>query len=128
MMIRPGSTLLVPRGAHTEQDVASRVADTGQVTLAPEIVLVKTVVRAGKGATVTNVAMKYKQTAANVAQWNGVNASATFKNKQAVILYLPRSQAPKAGPRSSKANAVAKATSAKPATTNGTSRKTRKKN
>ena len=128
MMIRPGSTLLVPRGAHTEQDVASRVADTGQVTLAPEIVLVKTVVRAGKGATVTNVAMKYKQTAANVAQWNGVNASATFKNKQAVILYLPRSQAPKAGPRSSKANAVAKATSAKPATASGASRKTRKKN
>jgi membrane-bound lytic murein transglycosylase D len=96
MMIRPGSALLVPRGNHTEQDVTSHVADTGQVTLSPEIVLVKTIVRAGKGATVSTIAQKYKVTAANVAQWNGVSASATFKNKQAVILFLPQSQARRA--------------------------------
>jgi membrane-bound lytic murein transglycosylase D len=111
MMIRPGSALLVPRGTHTEQDVTSHVADTGQVTLSPEIVLVKTIVHAGKGATVANMAAKYKVTAANVAQWNGVSASAGFKNKQAVILFLPQSQARKAAappepaPVATKANA-----------------------
>lgn len=98
MMIRPGSALLVPRGAHTEQDVTSHVADTGQVSLAPEIVLVKTIVHAGKGATVANMALKYRVTAVNVAQWNGVAATASFKNKQAVILFLPQSQAHKAAP------------------------------
>jgi membrane-bound lytic murein transglycosylase D len=98
MMIRPGSALLVPRGAHSEQDVTSQVADTGQVTLSPEIVLIKTSVRVGKGATVANVALKYKVSAASVAQWNGVAVSAAFKNKQMVILYLPQSQTRKAAP------------------------------
>ncbi len=96
MMIRPGSALLVPRGAHTEQDVTSHVADTGQVSLSPEIVLKKTSVRVGKGATVATVAQKYKVSAASVAQWNGVNIAASFKNKQAVILFLPQSLVKKA--------------------------------
>ena len=69
--------------------------DTGQVSLSPEIVLTKTIVRAGKGATVANIAQKYKVTAANVAQWNAVSTTASFKNKQPVILFLPRSQARK---------------------------------
>jgi membrane-bound lytic murein transglycosylase D len=107
MMIRPGSTLLVPRAAHTEQDVTSRVADTGQVSLSPEIVLKKTMVRAGKGATVASMAQKYRVSAANVAQWNGVGATASFKNKQAVILFLPQSQANRA--------ATAEPAAAKPA-------------
>ena len=89
MMIRPGSALLVPRGNHSEQDVTSHVADTGQVSLSPEIVLKKTLVRAGKGATVANMALKYKVSAANLAQWNNVGVSASFKNKQSVILFLP---------------------------------------
>ncbi|NVO05080.1 MAG: transglycosylase SLT domain-containing protein [Rhodoferax sp.] len=96
MMIRPGSALLVPRAAHTEQDVTSHVADTGQVSLSPEIVLRKTIVHAARGANVSNVALKYKVTAANVAQWNNVALSASFKAKQPVILFLPQSQAGKA--------------------------------
>ena len=96
MMIRPGSALLVPRGAHTEQDVASHVADTGQVSLAPEIVLKKTIVHAGKGATVANMAQKYRVSVANLAQWNNVAATASFKNKQPVILYLPQQAVKKA--------------------------------
>jgi membrane-bound lytic murein transglycosylase D len=115
MMIRPGSALLVPRGNHTEQDVTSHVADTGQVTLSPEIVLVKTIVRAGKGANVSTIAQKYKVTAANVAQWNGVSASATFKNKQAVILFLPQSQARRAVAASAPAVEKVSVRTAKPA-------------
>ncbi len=98
MLIRPGSALLVPRGAHTEQDVTSHVADTGQVSLSPEIVLKKTIVHAGKGATVANLAAKYRVSAANVAQWNNVSATASFKNKQAVILFLPPAPTTKSAP------------------------------
>ena len=90
MLIRPGSALLVPRSAHTEQDVTSKVADNGQVSLAPEIVLRKTLVRAGKGATVANIAQKYKVSVANVAQWNNVRPNASFKPKQQVVLFLPQ--------------------------------------
>jgi membrane-bound lytic murein transglycosylase D len=96
MMVRPGSALLVPRAAHTEQDVTSHVADTGQVSLSPEIVLKKTIVHASRGATVVTVAQKYKVTASNVAQWNRVSESASFKYKQAVVLYLPHSMANRA--------------------------------
>lgn len=92
MMIKPGSALLVPRSANSEQNVASHVADTGQVSLAPEIVLTKTIVKATKGATVATIAQKYKVTAANVAQWNNVSLSASFKPKQSVVLFLPKTQ------------------------------------
>jgi membrane-bound lytic murein transglycosylase D len=89
MLIKPGSALLVPRTARMENDVTSAVADHGQVTLAPEIVLKKVVVRARKGDNVASIAHKYKITASNVAQWNKVSLSAGFKPKQEVVLYLP---------------------------------------
>jgi membrane-bound lytic murein transglycosylase D len=125
MMIRPGSALLVPRGVHTEQDVTSHVADTGQVSFSPEIVLVKTIVHAGKGANVATMAQKYRVSAANLAQWNSVSASASFKNKQPVILFLPQSQvkkaaaaeAPEPAPAAARTHTTAKAPAhaAKPA-------------
>jgi membrane-bound lytic murein transglycosylase D len=127
MMIRPGSALLVPRGMHTEQDVTSHVADTGQVSLSPEIVLTKTIVRAGKGATVANIALKYKVTAANVAQWNSVSTSASFKNKQPVILYLPRSQARKSASKATIDKPKRAVDVVKPARASATERKKRKK-
>jgi membrane-bound lytic murein transglycosylase D len=115
MLIRPGSALLVPRGNHTDQDVTSHVADTGQVSLSPEIVLKKTSVRVGRGATVATVAQKYKLSVASVAQWNGVALSASFKNKQTVVLYLPPSQAKKAAaaPPRAPARALAAAKTAR---------------
>jgi membrane-bound lytic murein transglycosylase D len=108
MMIRPGSALLVPRGVHIEQDVTSHVADTGQVSLAPEIVLKKTIVHAGRGATVANMAQKYRVSAANVAQWNNVAQSASFKYKQAVTLYLPANELTKAAPTKAATKTAAK--------------------
>jgi len=93
MMIRPGSALLVPRAAHTGQDVTSQVADSGQVSLSPEIVLKKVVVRAGRNASVAAIATRYKVTVANVAQWNHVSTTAAFKSTQSVILFLPQGQA-----------------------------------
>lgn len=117
MLIRPGSALLVPRAAHTGQEVTSHVADTGQVSLSPEIILKKTMVRAAKGATVSNVARKYKVSPANVAQWNNVSTSASFKIKQMVILYLPQSQVIKAVAAAAPAPAKAGARAPKPART-----------
>ncbi len=115
MLIRPGSALLVPRAAHTEQDVTSHVADTGQVSLSPEIILAKMLVHAGKGATVANIAQKYRVSAANVAQWNNVSASASFKTKQMVVLFLPQSQAIKASEPTTHATEHTPAHASKPA-------------
>ena len=95
MLIRPGSSLLVPRAVHMDNDVAGHVADNGQISLAPEVVLKRTTVRAVKGDTVASIARKYKTTAANVAQWNSVSTSAEFKAKQQVVLFVPESSGKK---------------------------------
>ena len=89
VVIRAGSTLLVPRGAATHQDVASKVADNGQISLAPEVVLKRTVVRAGKGENVASIARRYHVNPAQVAQWNKVAGSAAFKPGHPVVLFLP---------------------------------------
>ena len=98
MVIRAGSTLLVPRASHIQNDVTERVADTGQLSLSPEVVLRRTVVKAGKGETVASIARKYRVAAPQVAQWNKVSSSASFKPGQPVIVYLAFSAKPNAAP------------------------------
>ena len=73
------------------------MADNGQLSLAPEIVLKRTVVKAGKKDTVASIAGRYKTTPANVAQWNQVSVSAVFKNGQKVIVFLPAKPEKKGG-------------------------------
>jgi membrane-bound lytic murein transglycosylase D len=95
MLIRAGSTLLVPRANHVEHDVTGKVADSGQVSLAPEIVLKRTLVRAGKGETVTSIARKTRTTPANVALWNKVGVNAAFKPGQQVVVFVQATAAKK---------------------------------
>ncbi len=98
MLIRSGSSLLVLRGAKLDQDVGTKVADNGQLSLTPEIVLRRKVVKAGKKDTVASIASRYKTTPANVAQWNRVSASAAFKPGQKVVVFVPAKAAKKARP------------------------------
>ncbi|RYX98102.1 MAG: LysM peptidoglycan-binding domain-containing protein [Comamonadaceae bacterium] len=89
MLIKAGSTLLVPRGAKVEQDVTGHVADNAQVSLAPEIVTRRTTVKARKGESVASIAKRYGLSAASVAQWNEVSAASKFKVGQQVVVFLP---------------------------------------
>lgn len=102
VVIRAGSTLLIPRGVRVEQDVTSKVADNGQLSLAPEIVQKRLVIKAGKGETVATVARKYKTSTANVAQWNKVSSSAAFKPGQQVVVYVTASTKPASSNRVAK--------------------------
>jgi membrane-bound lytic murein transglycosylase D len=89
MLIKAGSVLIVPRRGSTQSDVAEHVADNGQLSLAPEIVTRRTVVRAGKRDTVASIARRYRLSAMQVADWNDVGTSAAFKPGQQVVLHLP---------------------------------------
>ncbi len=89
VVIKAGSSLLVTRTAHTSQDVAVKVADNGQLSTAPEVVLKRSVVRAGKKDTVSSMARKHRVNADQLAQWNNVGISAGFKAGQQVIIYVP---------------------------------------
>jgi membrane-bound lytic murein transglycosylase D len=89
MLIKAGSTLLVPRSAKMENDVDEHVADNGQLSLAPEAVTRRTVVKAGKHETVASIARRYRLSPASVAQWNELKTTASFKAGQQVVVYLP---------------------------------------
>ena len=89
MLIKAGSTLLVPRSAKMEADVTSHVADNAQMSLAPEIVTRRTTIKARKGETVTSLAKRYGLSAVNVAEWNSTGVATAFQAGQQVVLFLP---------------------------------------
>lgn len=90
MLVRAGSTLLVPRPASKQQDVSEHVADNGTMQLAPDLPPQRRVAfKAGKrGTTVAAVARRYKVSPAQVAEWNDVAASSSFKPGQSVIVFV----------------------------------------
>ncbi len=88
MMVKAGSALLVPRTTTTKADVASKVADNGQISFTPEVVTRRTTVKAGKRDSVTSIARRYHVTTADVATWNDVKSGASFRPGESVVLYL----------------------------------------
>ncbi len=108
MLIKAGSTLLVPRTAKIDNDVAGHIADTAQVAFAPEVVTRRSTVKARKGETVASIAKRYGLSAASVAEWNDVSANAAFKLGQQVVMFLPvrANTARKAAPARSNIKAV----------------------
>ena len=96
MLIKTGSTLIVPRGATVREDVAALVADTGQLSFQPEIVTRKTMVKAGRNENVTSIARRYHVSPANVADWNDVKPGHAFPRGYSVVVYLPVRAAPAA--------------------------------
>ncbi len=119
VVIRAGSTLLVPRAAHMQNDVTVQVADSGQVSLAPEVVLRRITVKAGRSESVASIARKYKAAPAQVAQWNNVPTTATFKSGKQVVVYVPQSAARPAQPRQASAQRTPQRTA--PSTNNASS-------
>jgi len=91
MNIKAGSTLLVRRSNGINTDVTEHVANNGYLSLAPDVVLRKTVVKAGKKDDVASMARRYSVSVQALARWNKVGASAAFKPGQKVVLYLPAS-------------------------------------
>ena len=97
MLVKAGSTLLVPRGEHVRDDVSERLADTAALNLAPDAPPLRRVsFKAGKADTVAGVAARYKVKAEQVAQWNKVGSGARFKPGQAVVVYTAFKPAPAA--------------------------------
>ncbi len=88
MLVRAGSSLLVPRSANVNRDVSLQVADNGFLNLEPEVVLRRQAVRARKGDTVARLAKRYGLSAASVAQWNKLPLNATLKTGQSITLML----------------------------------------
>jgi len=89
MLIRAGSTLLVRRGNGVSKNVSSHIANNATLSLAPEVSLRKVVVAAKKKDSVKSLARRYRVSADQVAQWNGLDVASALKLGQKVTLYLP---------------------------------------
>jgi membrane-bound lytic murein transglycosylase D len=89
MLVKAGSTLLVPRSAKVINDVTSHVAENGQLSLAPEVVTRRVSVKARKGETVATLARRYRVSTLEVADWNQVTAHTRFQMGQSLVVFLP---------------------------------------
>jgi membrane-bound lytic murein transglycosylase D len=112
MLVKAGSTLLVPRGAHNTTDVSLHVADSAAMMLAPDLPPVLRVnVRVGRGGeSVASVAHRYHVSASQVASWNHVGANGKFAAGSTAVVFVPR--AASRGPARPTATNVAQASSA----------------
>ena len=93
MLVKSGSTLLVPRSAQHIADVSVAVADSAAMTLAPDLPPTRRVnMRVGKGGeTVASVARRWHVSPTEVASWNHLKPTARFAAGSTAVLFLPRS-------------------------------------
>jgi membrane-bound lytic murein transglycosylase D len=89
MLIKAGSVLIVPRSSKIQADVDDEIADNGQLTLVSERVTRRMTIKAGKKDTVASIARRYKVSARQVAEWNEVSATSSFRAGQQVVVYVP---------------------------------------
>ncbi|WP_374662740.1 transglycosylase SLT domain-containing protein [Inhella sp.] len=118
MLIKGGSTLLVPRTAKRDHDVSEHLADSAQLALAPEQRQVRRTVKARKGDTLATIAKRHGLPVARVVEWNGGRAvHAKLKTGEAVTLMSPARAVAKAPPNAkTQAKAGKKTAARKPGT------------
>ena len=104
MLVKAGSTLVVPRTQGRHADVSPQIADNAVIALAPDAPpLRKVALKAGRKDTVASVAKRYRVSAAQVAQWNDMSPSAAFKPGQTVLVYVAASKGAAKGSRTARA-------------------------
>ena len=92
MLIKAGSTLLVPRKGALDADVTEHLADNAQMAFSPEVVLKRIVLKARKGDTLASFASKNGVSVSNLMSWNKLNANAPLKAGQSIALLIPTTQ------------------------------------
>lgn len=105
MLVKAGSTLLVPRSESRQNDVSGHIAENAKMTLAPDGPTLRRVsVKTGKKDSVASIAKRYSVSATQVAQWNNLDATGALKPGQTVLVYVAGSTAPKQRTRTAKAS------------------------
>ena len=87
MVVKAGSTLLVPRHAQREADVPEYLADNAHMALAPDRPLRKVSIQARKGDTLSTLAQRHRVSAAQLAQWNRMSERASLSAGQKLVIW-----------------------------------------
>lgn len=89
VLVKAGSTLLVPRTAQRSEDVSEHLADNAMMSLAPEPTVRATIRAAKGGETVAEVARRQGIPVAKLAAWNKISAKGKFKSGAVIALSAP---------------------------------------
>jgi membrane-bound lytic murein transglycosylase D len=76
MLVKAGSTLLVPKTAHTgHSDIAQHVVDNASLVFTSERLTKKITVTAGKKDSLASIAKRYRVSVAQIKQWNKLKSN-----------------------------------------------------
>ena len=113
MLVKSGSTLVVPRGSAVAADVPEHLAENAALALAPDTPPLRRVsFKAGKKDSVASVAKRYRISPEQVARWNDLAPGARFKVGQQVVVYTSAKPAKTTGKTVKSAKAAPKGTKA----------------
>ena len=89
MLVRAGSSLIVPRSARHTKDVPEHVATLGRLDLQAEIRMRRITVLAKSGETLQQLARRHRADPQVAALMNKLSPNAKLKKKQRVVLVVP---------------------------------------
>ncbi len=89
MQVKQGSTLLVTRQGALDADVTEHLADSAQISFAPEVVLRRITVKALKGDTLITLANRHDVSPENIAAWNKLKIPVALKPGQVISILVP---------------------------------------
>ncbi len=90
MLVKQGSTLLVPRTAHRDQDVSEHLAENASMALTPDTPPLRRMqFKAARGDTVASLATRYRVSVDQFAQWNKLSSKSQLKAGQTLVVYSP---------------------------------------
>jgi len=93
MLIKAGSTLLIPKTADTEQsDIAQHVVDNASLVFTSERRTKKIIITTGKKDSLVRLAKRYKVSVAQIKQWNNLKSN-TVKSGQKLRIEVAMSSA-----------------------------------
>lgn len=89
MIIKAGSTLVVPRGVHKQSDVSAAVAENAMLAISPEAPpLRKASHKVRSGESLASIAKRYRTNVVQLRNWNkGISA---VKAGQTLVVYVPQ--------------------------------------
>ena len=90
MLVRAGSTLLVPRAAAKAADVPEHIADNAMIALAPDAPARRRIsVQVRAGDTLAGVARRHRVSVSDLAEWNRLGRDARLRTGQTLVVMAP---------------------------------------
>lgn len=89
MQLKQGSTLLVARQGSLDSDVTEHLADSAQLSFAPEVVLRRIMIKVLKGDTLVTLAARHDVSPNNIAAWNKLKMPVALKPGQSLAILVP---------------------------------------